>query len=167
MPKDIRVTTCTIQRSNGAFCDAPAHPDMPFPICGRHAMQLWKHIGTQLEAAANDPEKRTKVALGFLDDCEQQRQKERETRTPRVYYLQVGETVKIGTTFDLRQRLNSYPPNRKLLAVEPGGKAVEGRRLQQFAHLRAFGNEWFHAGGDLLQHINTLRSGAGKPPIAA
>ncbi|MFV8301278.1 hypothetical protein ACNQP7_31770 [Mycolicibacterium fortuitum] len=73
---------------------------------------------------------------------------------PIVYYLKFGDRVKIGTSTNLRKRLLDIPHD-EVLAVEPGGPAMERCRHLQFANSRVNG-EWFSCGDDLMQHIETL-----------
>jgi hypothetical protein len=79
------------------------------------------------------------------------------TAEHQVYYVRVGDLIKIGVTRNLKLRLNSYPPGSKLLAVEPGGEAKEAERHRQFRHLLAARNEWFRPGADLMLHIAYVR----------
>jgi hypothetical protein len=91
------------------------------------------------------------------------RASERPTRSTGpsvVYYLLVGDMVKIGVTRRLDERLRNYPPSAVLLATEPGDEHMETRRLRQFAALRAAGREWFHAGPELRTHIEALQAAA-------
>lgn len=78
----------------------------------------------------------------------------------RVYYIKVGDHIKIGYTKNLSVRLNSYPPNAHLLAVELGGKDVEKERHDQFHAFLAWGREWFTDHAEIRAHIGTL------PPLA-
>lgn len=82
---------------------------------------------------------------------------ERLDREQVVYYLRFGDRVKIGTTSQLATRLTAIPYD-EILAVEPGGYAVERKRHLQFSHLKArtSGQEWFHYGPDLQEHVRTL-----------
>lgn len=68
-----------------------------------------------------------------------------------VYYVRIGERIKIGWSSDLARRMQDLMPE-EILAVEPGGPAVEQQRKRQFLHLRIIG-ERFHPGPDLLAHI--------------
>jgi hypothetical protein len=76
-----------------------------------------------------------------------------------VYYILFGNRVKIGMSASLRSRLDSLPRGVKVLATEPGGRAVERERHDQFAGCRV-GGEWFRATPALLHHIATL---TGRP----
>ena len=43
-PTTMAGSSCTVQRNNGKFCDAPAWPDAPFPICRSHAIKLYMEM---------------------------------------------------------------------------------------------------------------------------
>lgn len=73
-----------------------------------------------------------------------------------VYYMRIGDRVKIGTSTNLRTRLEAINPE-ELLALERGGVGIERIRHQEFAALRTHG-EWFRLEGLLLAHIEKLRA---------
>ncbi|MBL7487109.1 GIY-YIG nuclease family protein [Frankia sp. AgW1.1] len=83
--------------------------------------------------------------------------------TSLVYYLKFGERIKIGYTTNLHSRLTGIPHD-DLLAVERGGRLLEGTRHRQFAHLRVVG-EWFEQASDLDAHI--ARLGDATPTVLA
>lgn len=147
-------TSCTVQRRNGHFCDAPAWPDAPFPICRRHAVKLFMHmrdlIGDPYEPEMSPHLTRGAVTFKAQNDAIR-------ARPSYVYYVQVGGLIKIGMTTNLRQRMCHYPPDSKLLATELGSADVESQRHYQFRHLLAHGNEWFRMAPDLDAHITKLR----------
>jgi len=71
-----------------------------------------------------------------------------------VYYMRVGNRIKIGTTSSLRSRLAAISPE-ELMATELGGSALERHRHAQFRDLRTEG-EWFRYEGVLFDHIASL-----------
>jgi len=75
-------------------------------------------------------------------------------RVDVVYYLRWQDRVKIGTSAQPRRRLAAIW-HHELLAFEPGDRAVERARHEQFAHLRE-GGEWFRADPELLAHAAAL-----------
>lgn len=77
------------------------------------------------------------------------------TGTAVVYYMRLGNRVKIGTTTNLATRMASINPE-EVLALEPGGHALEHLRHRQFADLRTKG-EWFKYQGKLVDHIASIR----------
>lgn len=87
-----------------------------------------------------------------------------ETLEPRpsvVYYLRFGDRIKIGTTCNLRARLDDVPHD-ELLATEPGDAQVEGERHMQFVEHWIIG-EWFRAVPELMEHIEKLRMSSFAP----
>lgn len=80
-----------------------------------------------------------------------------------VYFLQIGDLVKIGKSLVLEQRLASYSyPDRKLLATEPGYTERERQLHRLFAKAHHSG-EWFRPTRDLLAYIAELNA---RQPIA-
>lgn len=82
-----------------------------------------------------------------------------------VYYLLVGDLIKIGFASDVRKRLRSYPPNTELLAVEPGDRALEKRRHQQFDEHLQRGREWFADVPEIRTWICTVCDEHGDPRL--
>ncbi|MCW2785230.1 MAG: hypothetical protein JWP74_1747 [Marmoricola sp.] len=150
--------TCTVQRKNGEFCDTPSADDMPFPICGRHASRLFARMNELLSEFDSDPLRRLMAGLDDMDSRRERADKRAAKRGPGViYYVLVGNLLKIGYSQSLQARLRTYPPSRKLLATEPGTFALESQRHAQFAHLLDSGREWFRFEGDLVEHVKTIR----------
>lgn len=84
------------------------------------------------------------------------RQRESQQHPGVVYYMRVGERVKIGYTTNLTKRIAAVMPE-ELLATEPGGRLLEETRHRQFAELRTT-REWFRNDELLREHIAGLRS---------
>jgi hypothetical protein len=80
-----------------------------------------------------------------------------------VYYVRIGDRIKIGFSTDVKKRMRSYPPRSELLAVEPGDFDVERKRHLQFQGSRADGREWFTPTQDILDHCNSLIIKHGSP----
>lgn len=72
-----------------------------------------------------------------------------------VYYMRIGNRVKIGTTSNLGLRLKAINPE-ELMATEPGNTRTERSRHVQFKSLRTAG-EWFKLESPLTEHIGKLR----------
>lgn len=75
---------------------------------------------------------------------------------PIVYYMKMGDLVKIGTSVNIAGRLEALNPER-LLAVEMGGYQIEAERHRQFAADRNHG-EWFRATSELATHMSCVRT---------
>lgn len=126
-------------------CGRPRTPDLP--LCTAHITVVRKYNP--------GPRPVGKVAA-----------EPKPQKPPVVYYLQMGDIIKIGFTTNLATRVRTYPPHAEVLAIEPGGREVEVERHQQFkAHLTA-GNEWFRMGDDLMAHVAAMRTEHGSPASA-
>lgn len=139
-------STCTIQLPDGAFCEAVADARIGYAICVRHA----RHIYEDVDRLLNDDVRR--AALASYDDALPSMRR----RESVVYYVLVGDLIKIGKTVDIARRMTAYPPTAVLLATEPGGREVEAQRLAQFAHDRVARREWFDPSRQLRSYIESL-----------
>lgn len=73
-----------------------------------------------------------------------------------VYYMRIGNRVKIGTSANLVERIKSINPE-ELMVTEPGGAKLERQRHSQFEALRTHG-EWFELASPLTEHIEQLKA---------
>lgn len=80
-----------------------------------------------------------------------------------VYYVQVGDRLKIGYSVDVRRRMRAYPPGSALLAVEPGSPELELQRHRQFAGCLLDGREWFRPDGVIHKQIAAVVEQHGDP----
>lgn len=138
-----RVTQrCTAQRWDGDFCDAESMDGAPFPICARHAIRVYTVLHATLREA-------------------QGRHVRKNKGNGIVYYIQMSSgNVKIGYTTNLHKRLQalSVLPEH-VLATEPGGRALEKERHEQFTHLRVHeSRELFMHTPEVQEHINHLNA---------
>ena len=150
------LSSCTAQLRTDRFCDHPSLPDAPFPICVKHAAQLYAFLNGRMGAGDQLLELRADCAVN-IDDAAVRRFK-LHAMSEVVYYVCVGDLVKIGRTSSMADRMSYYPPNSELLAVEPGGQHIEGQRHVQFADLLAARREWFRYEGALVDHVVALRA---------
>ena len=103
----------------------------------------------------------------------QQRIIDAHTKTPapkgpaegQIYYAQVGDVIKIGYTTNLLQRMGSYPPGSRLLAVEPGTRKLERARHSLFTVHLSHGREWFNPNEELDAWIEQVIDKHGPPPF--
>lgn len=72
-----------------------------------------------------------------------------------VYYIQFEHRVKIGYSSNLKSRLRVIPHD-EIVATEPGTRALESARHEQFRELRVTG-EWFRFVEPLVSHVAALR----------
>lgn len=153
---------CVAPVRHGWACKRPSIPDAPFPICIKHAAEIFSFLHTGIA-------KETPLAAA-IRTLETYDQGSRDGAVPVpgkgrpvVYYLRIGNHIKIGYSANLASRMGGYPPDTEVLAVEPGGRDLERLRHRQFAHQLRMGLEWFAPSLDLLLHIESLRSVAEEP----
>lgn len=80
-----------------------------------------------------------------------------------VYYVRIGDRIKIGYTTNLSQRMAALrvePHN--LLATEPGGRRLEAERHEQFADYRFGRREDFIDAQAIREHIQELQERAAE-----
>lgn len=152
-------------------------------VCVEHAVQVSDAL-SRLEGRPTlqevwdketTPEQRAKAAQEWGKVLDRQRaDQEERTRTGRprrtdmavpepqdkVYYILVGQHIKIGYTANVTVRLSNYPPNSELLGIEVGDRQREKERHDQFHAYLAYGREWFNDCDEIREHIATL------PPIS-
>jgi hypothetical protein len=79
-----------------------------------------------------------------------------------VYFVRMGDLIKIGTTTNLHSRISSLSLTMShVLATERGSYSREGDLHRRFASLREHG-EWFRAEPELLDYIKSLKPLAGR-----
>lgn len=150
------------------------NPGLRFGIlCWDHAHQIaeavfedqvWAAKFHQEFGQRQEPvDKRRVERMRREQDRERQEEKQRAGQPGLVYYLQVGERIKIGFSANLRRRLRAYPPESKLLAVEPGSPDLEVQRHRQFVGSLTHGREWFRPSLDLMELVNELVAVHGSP----
>lgn len=88
-----------------------------------------------------------------------------QSHAPVVYFARMGDNVKIGTTTNLKNRMQSfYLSLGDVLAVVPGGEDVEDAFHQQFAASRVEGDgrrELFRIDGRLRRFLGLHRGVTG------
>lgn len=121
------------------------------PLCREHAAQVWKLVEQQ------EPTEYRQLVLGEVKPvAPKPRKSYRSNRPGHIYYLQVGDRVKIGFTTDLYRRMTEYPPNAVLLATHPGTPAMEKELHQDFRRYLADGREWFDPNPSLDTHLQKV-----------
>lgn len=129
-------------------CPKPRTTDyQPLPLCDAHVT-----VVTTTVARVNAQASAQSVAA-----------RERRGGAGSIYYLQVGEHVKIGHSTDLPKRLATYPPTSVLLAVQPGTMRDEHDLHRRFAPWRAGDREWYQPTPEILDHIATVAARYDQP----
>lgn len=138
-------------------CDKAHAPQLRVPLCFDHANKVATDVTryTTAEAQRQRAEAEATIDAGL-----------RLTGGPVpgwVYYIEIDGLIKIGYTTNIINRTRAYPPTAKLLAIEPGTKALERGRHSIFGQHLARGREWFNDHPDIRTWIDTLRAEYGDP----
>lgn len=136
----------------GCSAERFEQPDAP-PFCGKHLIECGLYIAKHMSSMnLLDPDRQDRSALAPDTPVGQHQ--------AVVYYVRLGNHVKIGTTNNLDQRLRDlyvHADPSALLACEPGDRTLERERHHQFAAERVYSNrELFNPSPRLLHHIETL-----------
>jgi len=162
-----RIPECTVQLSDGRFCEAESMEDAPFPICERHAHAIFMHMRDTSELTLENIRK----ALGIRRPEYKMANDAREAAYRAqsvVYYVRLNDRIKIGYTVNLKARLIGLRVSQDhVLATEPGGRKLEAIRHRQFAHLRYGRWEEFEPVDELMEHIAAIRVRYGAPDITS
>lgn len=127
------------------LCDAKPVEDAPAPLCERHLRLAFVYV---LEHDQPD-----------IADRELPYWSRDAAPTGWVYFIRVGDLVKIGYTRKPPQRFAALQPS-EVLHMEPGTMQDEKRCHYLFDHLRAEGREYFRPEPDLLRFIGDLQKRA-------
>lgn len=155
-------------------CRNQVSPRYRLPLCQDHILAIWatveqdmKSDGLTLDevinAAAEAIRQRERDDAEVLKASAERMKRELDARPGDVYYIQVGDRVKIGHSKDVQKRLASYPPNSTVLAYHPGSRADERRMHQKFKAYLVEGREWFRDCGEIRDHIAAVVAEHGKP----
>lgn len=144
MSQQPHLIECCIPDCRRPRRDDPADSEDAPPLCTHHIIR----IAAFAMREARSIERTDYDARPLKED----------TREPLVYYVRVGDHVKIGTTIDLRGRLRAmYLDESAVLATEPGHYQLENQRHREFADERVHANrELFNPSPRLMAHIERL-----------
>jgi hypothetical protein len=152
-------TRCTIERHNGW----PVRPARK--MRRSHLRQACDGFYLPRDGGSNRPDVPPVGSSSPQEDQDARAAERAKYLKHTVYYVKIGELLKIGYTSNMRLRMLRYPPNRWVMATEDGDSLLEQKRHRQFADLRTHGNEWYRLDEPLLTHINDLRRASGAPPV--
>lgn len=147
-------------------CKEPRFPGLP--LCFAHAIQIRDHM-IDLEDEMKESHRLAARRNREFLEAERREVAERELRESKgaepgwIYYLHVGEYIKIGYSTDVKRRIRAYPPGSQLLAVHPGTPVLEKALHEDYKGLLAQGREWFRPGPELLEHCESVVSQFGDP----
>jgi hypothetical protein len=121
-------------------CKAVTWPDVPVPLCRKHAIAIWLHVNDEFTRAVHGGDG------GWRDGEWDPALDPAGSQQPVVYFVRIGDLVKIGTTVSLPKRLTHFRAHTQdqpqVLLVLPGSYAEEKQLHALFRADRVRG-EWF------------------------
>lgn len=157
------LTTCAMFDDGGKDCRAPRAEDSPLPICLKHARSVYLFFADYLA----DIRERTAEQEADFGKAGQLEVPFRglAVQPSTVYYVRIGNLIKIGTTKDMNTRMTALQPD-EVLAIEEGDRDIELARHRQFMYSKApKGSEYFYPTAELMEHIAKVREADWKPPV--
>src|SRR5690554_2780796 len=113
-----RVTVCDLCKRDIYMHSIAANRRTLCIACAWHAVDGLRRIYSAPEITALERIRhRNEKGTGFKADA--------DISPGWVYYIRVGDTIKIGFSQDVSQRMRTYPPNAELLAAHPGTLETE------------------------------------------
>lgn len=124
------------------------------PLCTPHLYAAWRvaedlaeRNGEYVRAAAPRPTRRTDQPVA---------------KTGWIYYLRIGDHIKIGYASSLENRLRQYPPNAEYLLAHRGTKVDEKVAHDLLTVYRAAGKEWYSDCDEVADYIEQMRDRHGE-----
>lgn len=148
------------------FCGGDSGPEGVQSGDKRLCLPCAWRVVADLGRVYNAPEIGVLERIKFLRDngpVGPKRQQESKREGGYVYYIRVGELIKIGYAGDVGKRMRNYPPNAELIAAHPGTLEVERQMHTRFREYLARGREWFYPTPELDEHIAYVRDQFGDP----
>lgn len=159
------MSECIVTSPAGRPCAKLAYNNVPVALCFDHAFSVYMSISSSVGMnLRNIHEAMERDAKGETDKDAARR--EAYAEQAQVYYIRIGDHIKIGFTQNLLERISGLRVDASdVLAAEPGGRAKERERHLQFADIRIGKRENFERTADLLTHIAKVRRENGKPKM--
>lgn len=119
-------------------------------LCQEHLLLAWSIVQEQIARTGGDQGPFKVVPDDVGKPWKYVRTEENDGY---VYYLHVGDRIKIGFSVDPDRRLAQYPPGSRLIAIRIGTKKTERAEHIRYDKHLADGREWFHYSEELEQDI--------------
>lgn len=131
------------------------------PLCSGHMFEVWRICRDQADTRNNRDATITTSVDGTVKTLERP-----VSRLGWIYYLRIGDNVKIGYASILLNRLKSYPPTSEFLYAHRGTKTDEKVAHSMVYLHKVAGREWFADHPEVHAYIETqkLRHGPKSDP---
>lgn len=133
-------------------------------MCQEHALQVWATVQEMI-----DPATLRNIAYDRITPHEE---KHPELYEPIpisesagvVYFVRIGDLIKVGFSSDVHRRMDAYPPDAELLAYHSGSFADEQRLHKLLTVHRAKRREWYHPTPEVMKAVEEAKVQQSKDP---
>lgn len=141
---------------------------MELPLCYDHQAVVWRmcitYYADKPEFAERVADVNERIAAREQREADAEKHAFMQRQDGMLYFIRLGDLVKVGWTRDLRSRLKSYGASASLLVAYPGTRDDETTLHRQLRPALAKGREWYHD-GDVINHfISEALEQYGPPP---
>jgi hypothetical protein len=133
-------------------CERDVVDGSPVRLCGHHLREVYE-FAQDLVSSRWDGAVREYVT-DLQDTFKPPRSVTKRPRPGFVYFIRLGDRIKIGYTENVKQRLSQLP-HEEVLGVVPGTMDDEQGWHKLLADYRTVG-EWFRAEPDVLAAVNRV-----------
>lgn len=137
------------------FCTNDSSDRYNVPLCQEHTLAIWLMVDQDMREQGITADE---VKRENRERVEARAAAVRPTTPGFIYYLELGEYLKIGFTNNLWRRMREYPPNATLLAYHHGDRDAEAALHAKFAAFRDAGREWYLDVPEIREHIATTET---------
>lgn len=134
-------------------CKGPVPEESPVALCGKHLIEAHLYVEDRKRLHLDAQEAELAVAAGVRRFPKSAARA--QVGQSYVYFLRLGDRIKIGYTTNLKERLKNLP-HEEVLCVIPGTMDDERRYLEQWSCERTAG-EWFRASTGLLEFVAQMQ----------
>lgn len=142
---------------------------LELPICFDHAAVVWRQLVAHqtknpkfIEAIADVNER---LVARSIRQHEEDKVDRLSSQDGDIYFIRLGELIKVGWTRDLWGRLKSYGASAVLLASYPATRTDETNLHRQLSPARAKGREWYEDGPIVAKFIDDALARYGPAPV--
>lgn len=138
------------------LCNNDSSDRYEVPLCQEHVLAIWVMVDKDMREQGITSDE---VVREHREQDAARAKANLDAAPGHIYYLELGEYLKIGYTKDLWRRIHEYPPNAVLLAQHEGTREDEKRLHDQFAAFRDSGREWYLDVPEIREHIAQIPDG--------
>lgn len=133
-------------------------------MCQEHALQVWATVQEMIDPATLRDIAYDRVAPDEEKNPELYEPIPISESAGVVYFIRVGDLIKVGFSSDLSRRMKAYPPDAEVLAYYSGSFAEEQQTHQLLSAHRAKRREWYHPTPEVMAAVEDAKARQAQEP---